>query len=101
MDKMLPDEQIHLTFDRGTLVLTNASRDELASGGDGRMWQWDGRVGAWRCDAIHYATVRKTLVEEFKSRVEEQLNGLNLTPALRTILPFSHQHMVTHGAPSK
>ena len=73
MVKTSLQNRLHLTFDRGTLVLANATSEELASAGGGPMWQWDDRVGAWRCDAIHYAAVRKALVDRFESRVDDEV----------------------------
>ncbi len=45
----------------GTLLLTNVVRKELPDIVASSVWRWDSRVGAWRCDAIHYAVIRKAL----------------------------------------
>ncbi len=50
-----------LSFDQGTLLLEGISRHSLARRGGTTNWVWDGRVGRWRCDALHYATVRDQL----------------------------------------
>ncbi len=55
------NKQISLSFARGTLLLTNVLRKELPDIVASSVWRWDSRVGAWRCDAIHYAAIRKAL----------------------------------------
>ncbi len=62
---MKSNKQISLSFDRGTLLLTNVVRKELPDIAASSVWRWDSRVGTWRCDAIHYAVIRKALVERF------------------------------------
>lgn len=46
-----------LSFDAGTLVLTDFSRRSLSQlhGGGTTRWVHDARVAKWRCDAIHYS----------------------------------------------
>jgi superfamily II DNA or RNA helicase len=56
---------ISLSFDQGTLLLTGLSRAQLPKANGSDVWNWDARVGAWRCDAIHYSTISKTFVERF------------------------------------
>ncbi|MFB3892506.1 MAG: DEAD/DEAH box helicase [Phycisphaerae bacterium] len=49
---------VRLTFRDGTLLL----HGRCAPPEPGKdVWAWDGRVGLWRCDAIHHALVRKAL----------------------------------------
>lgn len=43
-------------FDRGTLLLSTAS-GELPRSLATLPWQWDERVHAWRCEALHYAAL--------------------------------------------
>jgi len=79
-----------LTFDRGTLVLRGpdeahppclrravARRGRQAGGLPEGVWQWDERVGQWRCEAIHYPRARDALRAElggaFKDEVREPL----------------------------
>ncbi len=62
---MTPNNNIRLIFDQGTLVLFGAGRDELPGMDQRCQWGWDERVGAWRCDAIHYATVTEGLRQRF------------------------------------
>ena len=50
-----------LSFDRGTLVLRGASARYVQAGFPAGLWTWDARLPAWRCDALHYATVRARL----------------------------------------
>jgi hypothetical protein len=50
-----------LSYDRGTLLLTGLDQTTVSSiFGDG-LWTWDSRVSAWRCEAVHYASVRTVL----------------------------------------
>jgi len=66
-------KQIFLSFDRGTLLLTGPSREELPNTLDLCVWRWDSRVGAWRCDAIYYAAVRKALVRQFGAHFSDKV----------------------------
>ncbi len=50
--------RISLSFDRGTLLLTGLEGKESPNAADSSVWTWDARVEAWRCDAIHYASIR-------------------------------------------
>ncbi len=50
-----------LTFAAGTLLLEGMPRAELQRAFDAPIWVWDGRVGAWRCDALQYDQVRRRL----------------------------------------
>jgi len=60
--------QISLSFDRGTLLLTGVGRGQLPADPAGSpIWTWDPRVGAWRCDAIHYPVVHAALSRRFAS----------------------------------
>jgi len=67
------NKQISLSFDRGTLLLTNVVRKELPDIAASSVWRWDSRVGAWRCDAIHYAAIRKFLVERFAAHFSDNV----------------------------
>ncbi len=58
-------QQISLSFDRGTLLLTGPARNQLSETSGSCVWRWDTRVSTWRCDAIYYAAIRKALVEPF------------------------------------
>ncbi len=70
---MKSNKQISLSFDRGTLLLTNVVRKELPDIAASSVWRWDSRVGAWRCDAIHYAAIRKALVERFAEHFSDNV----------------------------
>jgi len=63
--------QISLSFDRGTLLLTGVDRGQLPAEPGSPIWTWDPRVGAWRCDAIHYSVVRTILSRCFASRFQD------------------------------
>ena len=54
---------ICLRFDRGTLLLTGIGLGQAQNICGRSFWTWDSRVGALRCDAIHYAAVRSTLTD--------------------------------------
>ena len=62
-----PHQQIVLSFDRGTLLLTGPQAGELSSLPGSSVWTWDARVGAWRCDALHYPVVRTVMSHRFAS----------------------------------
>ena len=62
-----------LSFDRGTLLLRGAGPQEMISADPARLWEWDSRVTAYRCDAIHYAAVRSHLQLKFGPRFRDLL----------------------------
>ena len=65
MSKTDSHKQVSLLFERGTLLLTGPTGNQGPETRVSGIWKWDSRVEAWRCDAIHYATVGKALVERF------------------------------------
>jgi superfamily II DNA or RNA helicase len=65
MDRIKPHEPVSLAFDRGTLLLKGLGYAQLPGVTGLSIWSWDSRVGACRCDAIHYAKVRNFLNERF------------------------------------
>jgi hypothetical protein len=67
------DKQMSLSFDHGTLLLTNMVRKELADVIGSSVWRWDSRVGAWRCAAIHYAVVRNALFGRCGARFSDEV----------------------------
>jgi hypothetical protein len=69
-------KQISLSFNRGTLLLTGLTRKELPDACGSCVWRWDARVGAWRCDAIHYATIYKALLERFGTDFSDKVMKL-------------------------
>ncbi|MFX0204125.1 MAG: DEAD/DEAH box helicase family protein, partial [Candidatus Hodarchaeota archaeon] len=66
-------KQISLSFNRGTLLLTGPTRKDLSDTCGLCVWRWDNRVGAWRCDAIHYAVICKTLLERFGADFSDEV----------------------------
>jgi superfamily II DNA or RNA helicase len=56
---------IRLEFDRGTLLLTGVDPGHSCDIFGPAVWTWDSRVGAFRCDAIHFAAVRAALAGQF------------------------------------
>jgi len=61
-----------LAFDRGTLLLSGTGSRNAVDPSDG-IWTWDGRVSAWRCDAIHYSRVSRELAEHLGSGFRDEL----------------------------
>lgn len=68
-----PQRSIRLGYDRGTLLLSGADRDELSTFLDRDFWTWDERVSAWRCEAIHYDDVRRELARELGERFADSV----------------------------
>ena len=66
-------QPIYLRFDRGTLSLAGVSRGHLSDISGPSVWAWDNRVGALRCDAIHYAAVRKALTDQLGQSVFDEV----------------------------
>ncbi len=62
-----------LSFDKGTLVLSASGAAAPAGLLAPAKWQWDGRIGAFRCAAMHYAQesaeLRRRLGESFADLV--------------------------------
>ncbi len=54
-----------LGFDQGTLVLAGVVEKLFRQG----LWVLDPRVGAFRCDAVEYVSVRETLRRKLAGRV--------------------------------
>jgi len=65
MNRQMIEKPVVLSFDRGTLLLTGPQPRELSALSESSVWKWDSRVGAWRCDAIHYAAMRGALAQRF------------------------------------
>ena len=62
-----------LSFDRGTLLLAGLGTPDVAGlFGDG-LWRWDGRVAAWRTEAIHYAAVREALGRRYGPAFQDRV----------------------------
>ncbi len=62
---------VSVRYDRGTLVLDGLADRELHGAFGDEPWQWDERIGAWRCDAVHYAAVREILSRSFGPRADD------------------------------
>ncbi|MBN1973327.1 MAG: DEAD/DEAH box helicase family protein [Sedimentisphaerales bacterium] len=65
MRKTEINKRIILSFDQGTLLLNGVNQDQLPEMSSSNFWMWDTRTGAWRCDAIYYSAVSKSLCEKF------------------------------------
>ena len=50
-----------ISFSGGTLLLEGMPRERVLQTFGSQRWMWDGRVGAWRADAIEYAAARRRL----------------------------------------
>lgn len=66
-------QSITLSFDRGTLLLTGPQPRDLANAPEAAVWKWDARVGAWRCEAIHYRRMREMLRRRFGPQLQDQV----------------------------
>jgi len=73
MSKTDLQNQVSLSFDRGTLLLTGLTRKELSDTSGSCVWRWDTRVGAWRCDAIYYTSIFRALVERFGADFSDEV----------------------------
>jgi len=69
----ISNKPISLSFNRGTLLLTGVEREELPGISGPSVWTWDSRVGALRCDAIHYAAIRAALAEQFGPLLSDEV----------------------------
>ena len=65
VNKQNPHRPIHLRFDRGTLLLSGVERSDVHDIFGPLVWTWDRRVGALRCDAIHYPAIHTALAARF------------------------------------
>ncbi len=54
-------------------MLTGPTREDLSDTCGSCVWRWDNRVGAWRCDAIHYAAICKALLERFGADFSDEV----------------------------
>lgn len=72
---------IHLTFDRGTLLLRGIRSRQ--------GWEYDSRVDCLRADAIHYHTARAELRQEFRDRFQDAVR-----PPPRVAFPAARQDVV-------
>jgi len=64
---------ISLSFNRGTLLLSGVGCEKLPEIFGPSVWAWDSRVGALRCDAIHYAAIRAALVKQFGPLLSDEV----------------------------
>ena len=64
---------ITLSFDRGTLVLTGLSQQEIRGLLLRQDWTWDPRVSAWRTHAMEYPVVRRALLAAPQSSFVDRL----------------------------
>jgi len=64
---------VRLSFDHGTLRLDGVGEGEADAVRETGPWLWDARIGAFRCDAIHYAEVWGALAERFADRFTDEV----------------------------
>lgn len=74
MTKSKPHGQVSISFDQGTLLLRGITECPLGRVFDASIWTWDRRVGAWRCEAIHYPVVRRALLRRFASSLADDIS---------------------------
>ena len=70
---MESQRRISLSFDRGTLLLTGLECRESPNVAGSSVWTWDARVGAWRCYAIHYASIRSIVNGRFAPHLRDDV----------------------------
>ena len=68
-------------------MLTGVDRGQLPAEPGAPAWTWDARVGAWRCDAIHYAAARTVLGRRFASRFHDDVQQADRVSWPKTDLP--------------
>jgi len=73
MTAMESQKRISLSFDRGTLLLRGLECRESPNVSGSSVWRWDARVGAWRCDAIHYASIRSITNGRFTPHLRDDI----------------------------
>jgi len=62
-----------LGFDQGTLVLGGVVAEVMEKLFPRGLWVLDRRIGAFRCDAVEYASVRETLRRKLAGRVVDSV----------------------------
>lgn len=62
MNSEITNNQIILKWDQGTLLLDGWPYGKPPYTDDSNIWKWDYRVDKWRCNAIHYKSVKQNLV---------------------------------------
>ena len=90
----------HLSFDRGTLVLSSVSREARPTPGE-IPWEWDARVSAWRCEAFHYPKLKalsQKSVVDFLDEIPEPLRVGWPEPNLHKLRPDQLQALEAWGA---
>jgi len=65
--------EVTLSFDQGTLLLKGPARERPPQIATEPAWRWDGRVGAWRCAAIHYPCVSRSLAGRWAARFQDKV----------------------------
>ena len=76
-----------LSFERGTLVLAGLGGSESPNALGQPVWTWDARVGLWRCDAIHYASISAVMQDRFGSGFDDQVPAVARVAWPKTDLP--------------
>jgi superfamily II DNA or RNA helicase len=59
----MPVTPLRLSFSSGTLLLEGMATAAIQKVFGPRPWTWDRRVSAWRCEALEYLPVRRTLLK--------------------------------------
>lgn len=70
---LLEEPKVRLSFDRGTLVLSSPEPRLVTSALGHALFTWDERIGAWRCEAIHYPRVRSAFRDRLGDRFRDDV----------------------------
>lgn len=85
---------ICLMFDRGTLLLSGAGCENLCDIPSPSVWTWDDRVGAFRCDAIHYAAAHTALAGQFGPSLSDEVPKPSSVYLPKVRLPKLRPHQI-------
>ena len=85
-----------LTFDQGTLLLSGVKQRFIEHVFSKGVWVFDGRVGKFRCDALHYATVQASLHSHLTSRWVDSVPAWKRLDRLAELAVSSEQSLGTN-----
>jgi len=78
---------VSLSFERGTLLLAGLGGNESPAALGPPVWTWDARVGRWRCDAIHYVSIRAVMQARFGAGFHDEVPAVARVAWPKTDLP--------------
>ena len=73
MKKQGLNRPMNLRFNQGTLLLSGVDRRDVDDIPGPLIWTWDSRVGAFRCDAIHYAAIHSALKAQLGPSLSDEV----------------------------